>query len=62
VKEKLYLCVTADKLELPLYVTPNREEMARFIGTSSITMSAMMSRKVRFKIGKGRANILRITA
>jgi hypothetical protein len=62
VKEKLYLCVTADELELPLYVTPNREEMAKFIGTSTAGMSSMMSRKIRFKIGKGRANILSIRA
>lgn len=32
---RLYMAVTADKYELPQYITDTRKEMAEYLGTSS---------------------------
>lgn len=40
----LYMAVTCDKYELPLYVSDKRSEMAKFCGVTPENVSSMCSR------------------
>ena len=44
---KLYLLVTRDKYELPLYVADTAEELAQYCGVDRTTVLSMVSRSRR---------------
>lgn len=59
-KEKLYMAVTADKYELPLFVSPSISEIARFCGIKKASAKSMISKQSSTRIGAQRAKLIRI--
>ncbi len=43
----LYMAVTCDKYEMPLYVTDSRQDIARYLGVTPETVSSMCARNKR---------------
>lgn len=43
----LYMAVTYDKFEMPLYVTDSRKEIARYLGVSPDAVSCLCARNNR---------------
>ena len=42
---KVYLIITADKYELPVFIADNASDIAKFIGASIATVHCMISRQ-----------------
>jgi hypothetical protein len=61
-KEKLYMCVTADKYELPLCVSPDIADVARFCGIQKHSAYSMISKGLTTRIGTQRGKLIRIVA
>jgi len=61
-KQKLYMCVTDDKYELPLCVSPEIGEIAQFCGLKTQSAYTILSKRIPTRIGTQRARLIRITA
>lgn len=61
-REKLYMCVTADKYELPLCVSPDIAEVAQFCGIKKRSAQTMLSKGLTTRVGSQRGKFLRIMA
>lgn len=51
---KLYMLVTPDKYELPMYVTDSVKDLARFAGVKANSIYIMMSRYKKGEIKRTR--------